>query len=155
MFTDVRRLPVFKNLRQEHTILLEPFIETFSCDAGKIVIQQGSPADYLYVIISGKVEISFKPYDGIPLTVSHVELGGLFGWSAVVGSEFYTSSVIAIEEVEAVRMHGDELRKLCIEHPEAGKEILNCLANAVSSRWKNAHEQVKSILTQGMKNKQS
>lgn len=146
-----RRLPVFANLREEHVKPLETLIETISFRAGEFVIRQNSPADYLYIILRGRVQISFKPYDGAPITVSHVEQGGLFGWSAVIGSEKYTSSAIAIEPLEAVRIHGDELRKISQEDPQAGREILNSLANAVSARWKDAHEQVKLILEKGMK----
>ncbi len=87
----------------------------------------------------------------MPITISHVESGGLFGWSALIGSEKYTSSVIAIEPLEAVRIRGDELRKLTRENPEAGQEILNSLADAISTRWKDAREQVKLMLESGMK----
>ena len=77
------------------------------------------------------------------------------GWSAVVGSEKYTSSVLAIEKLETIRIHRNELRKLCIEQPEAGKAVLERLANNVSSGWKDAHKQVRSILAKGMKNKKN
>ena len=133
--------------------LLKPLFEPFSCSAGVTVLQQGAPANYLYLVISGAVEMAYKPYDGVSITISHVEKDGVFGWSAVVGSEKYTSSAIAIENIEALRIRGSELRKLCVEHPDAGKEILERLANSVSSRWKDANEQVKSILSQGMQNK--
>lgn len=146
------RVPTFKDMNEEYVTLLRPLFEQYSCRSGAIVIQQGENADYLYLVINGKVEVSFKPYDGVPITVSHVGKDGLFGWSAVVGSGIYTSSVTAIEDLETFRIHGNELRRLCMEHPEAGREILERLANAVSSRWKNAHEQVKSILVNGMKN---
>jgi len=79
-----------------------------------------------------------------------VEPGGLFGWSAVIGSEKYTSSAIAIEPLEAVRICGGELRKLAENDPDAGQEILNSLAGAVSARWKDARQQVKLILKKGM-----
>jgi CRP-like cAMP-binding protein len=108
-------------------------------------------ADYFYIVIRGRVEIIFKPYDGNPITVTHVEAGGLFGWSAVVGSRLYTSSAIAIEPMEGIRIRGDLLRKVCMGNPDAGREIMNCLADAVGSRWKDAHEQVRSILSQGMR----
>jgi CRP/FNR family cyclic AMP-dependent transcriptional regulator len=130
--------------------LLKSLFEQFSCSAGTTVIKQGAPVDYLYLVLSGSVEISFKPYDGHLITITHVRQGGLFGWSAVVGSEKYTSSIIAIEDLETVRIHGDELRKLCMEHPESGRAILGYLANTVSSRWKDAHEQVKSIISSGI-----
>ena len=132
--------------------MLEPLFESYTCPAGTVVLQQGKPADYLYLIVSGRAQVSYKPYDGNPITVSHVEKGELFGWSAVVGSENYTSSTIAIESLEAVRVRGRDLRKFCAEHPEEGKDLLERLATSVSSRWSNAREQVKSILTQGIKN---
>ena len=106
------------------------------------MIKQGDAAEFLYLIEKGVVEISYKPYDGEAMTITHVGTDGLFGWSALVGSSKYTSSGIAIEDVDALRIRGADLRKLCVENPEAGKEILDRLASAVSTRWKDAHEQV-------------
>ena len=143
---------IFNDMNTQHGNLLQPLFEVYSCEAGSSVIEQGAPADYLYLVLQGKAEVSFKPYDGIPITVSHVGKDGLFGWSAVVGSQTYTSSVRAIESLETLRIRGSELRKLCVDHPDAGRDILERLATAVSSRWENAHEQVKSILASGMKN---
>jgi len=150
-FFTVDRLPTFSGLNESYLELLEPLFEPFSCRAGTTVLKQGTQANYLYIILNGKVEVSYKPYDGAPITVSHVGKDGLFGWSAVIGSDKYTSSTIAIEDLEAVRIRGSDLRKLCMDHPEAGRAILGRLASSVSSRWKDAHEQVKSILTNGMK----
>jgi CRP-like cAMP-binding protein len=153
MFSDLNLVPAFEDLDDEYMDLLKPLFEPFSCHAGSIVLQQGAPADYLYLVLNGQVEMSFKPHDGTWITISHVEKGGWFGWSAVVGSEKYTSSAIAIEDLETIRIHGNELRKLCVEQPEAGKVVLERLADNVSLRWKDAHKQVQAILTQGLKNK--
>jgi len=153
MFNGLNRVPIFQELDENEMDLLRPLFESFSCQAGNVILQQGAPADFLYLVITGTVEMSFKPYDGNPITVSHVEKGGLFGWSAVIGSEKYTSSAIAIEDIEAFRVRGSELRKFCLEHPEAGKDILERLADGVSSRWEDAHRQIKSLLVQGMTEK--
>ena len=147
------RAPIFKDLDQKYIDLLKPLFEPFSCVAGVKVFQQGSPADYLYLVIDGIVEMTYKPYDGILITVGHVEKDSLFGWSAVVGSEVYTSSAIAIDNIEALRISGSKLRKLCMKHPEAGREILEHLARSVSGRWQDAQTQVKSMLEQGMQDK--
>ena len=141
---------MFSDMNQEDVNLLTPLFERFSCPSGAQIIQQGQPADYLYLVVDGKAQVTYKPYDGIPITVAHVEKDGLFGWSAVVGSGSYTSSVTAIEDLETYRIHGNELRKLCVDHPEAGREILERLASVVSSRWKNSHEQVKAMLVTAM-----
>lgn len=153
MFANLNLLPAFAGLNNKDMDLIKPLFEPFSCTAGSVVLQQGAPADYLYLILGGTVEISFKPPDGNSITISHVEKGGWFGWSAVVGSKKYTSSAIAIQDLEAVRVHSKELRKLCIEQPETAKVFLERLADNVSFRWKDAHKQVKSMLTKGMKGK--
>ena len=70
---------------------------------------------------------------------------------SVIGSPV-TSSVTVIEDIETYRIHGGRLRNLCVDYPQAGKDILDRLANIVSSRENHAHEQVKSILMQGMHN---
>jgi CRP-like cAMP-binding protein len=150
--SEVNRVVIFAELEKEQMDLLRPLFEPFSCSAGTVIFRQGAPADYLYFVLSGKVEVFYKPHDGNPMTVSHVEQGGLFGWSAVVGSEKYTSSTIAIQDLETYRIQGNQLRNLCAEHPEAGQDILERLAKGVSSRWNNAYEQVKAILHQGMHN---
>ena len=149
----VNHHPLIKYLNEKYSELLEPILEPFQCKAGTVVFQQGTPADHLYLVIEGKVDVTYKPYDGVAITVYHVGKDGLFGWSAVVGSEKYTSSATAIETLEAVRLHGSDLRKLCVEHPDAGRDILESLAGAVSSRWQDAQNQVKFILEQGMKDK--
>jgi CRP-like cAMP-binding protein len=131
--------------------LLSPFFEPFQCEVGTVILKQGTPADYLYLVTNGKVDISYKPYDGGPMTVSHVEAGGLFGWSAVVGSENYTSSAVAIEPLQAMRIRGSDIRKYCRAHPDQAPMILEQLAKSVSSRWQHASEQVKLMLAQIMK----
>jgi CRP/FNR family cyclic AMP-dependent transcriptional regulator len=149
----MKRTAMFEDLNENMISLLTPLFEVFSCQPGSIIFQQGDQAEYLYLVLDGKVDVSFKPYDGNPMTISHIDKGGLFGWSAVVGSNTYTSTALAIEDVQAFRIHGSDLLKFCREHPEAGKDILERLADGVSSRWKDAHKQVQSILLQGMNEK--
>ena len=150
MVSDSDLTPLFQSMDDEYIALLRPLFEQVSYQAGAKVIEQGAVADFIYLIEHGKVEISYKPYDGESLTITYVEAGGLFGWSALMGSPKYTSTGIAIEDLDLMRMRGSDLRILCREYPDAGEVILDRLASAVSKRWKNAHEQVKSILQSGI-----
>ena len=126
--------------------MLKPLFEQFNCPADTTVFEQGEPAIYLYLLIKGDVAIRYKPYDGPPITLTHLHGGDAFGWSAVIGSTYYSSSIISESHIEALRIRGTYLLALVREHPEAGKIIMDQLANVVSSRWKNAHVQVQSLL---------
>ena len=146
----MNRVAIFDELDEDLIDLLSPLFEEFSYQPGTTIFRQGEQSEFLYLVINGKVDMSYKPHDGGSITISHVGKGGIFGWSAVVGSDTYTSTAVAIGDVEAFRVHGSDLRKFCREHPQEGKDILERLADGVSSRWKDAHKQVQSILLQGI-----
>jgi CRP/FNR family transcriptional regulator, cyclic AMP receptor protein len=146
----MNRVAIFQGLDANKLELLKPLFEIYSCPSGTVIFQQGDPAEFLYLVVNGQVDMSFKPYDGVSITISHASKDDLFGWSAVVGSDRYTSSAIANENVEAFRVRGSELRRFCRDHPEAGQDILDRMANGVSFRWTDAHKQVQSMLLQGM-----
>src|SRR5215216_1709057 len=110
----VNRIALFQELDVQQLALLKPLLEQWSLRAGTIIFQQGETAKFIYFCISSKIDISFKPYEGIPITVSHVGKGGVFGWSAVVGSEKYTSSAIAIDPAKVFRVQGRKMRKFCV-----------------------------------------
>jgi len=151
MVPDLETTPLFTGIEDEYLALLRPLFERVSFRSGETVIKQGDVAEYIYLVENGTVAITYKPYDDEPITITHVEVGGLFGWSALMGSRNYTSSGIATDDLNVIRLHGSDLRKLCTEHPDAGKVILDRLAGAVSKRWKDAHQQVKALLEGGIK----
>ncbi len=139
-------IPLFQDLAPHQTALLKPLFEQYNCPADTTIFEQGELASYLYLLIKGEVIIRFKPYDTPPIILTRLRSGDVFGWSAVVGSTHYTSSLISETAVETVRVRGSHLLTLAREHPETGAIIMERLVNIVSSRWKNARTQVQSIL---------
>jgi CRP/FNR family cyclic AMP-dependent transcriptional regulator len=143
-------LPLFHGLTPSELKLVISRFEDTSFPADHIVFNQGDPADKLYVVISGRVAIRFKPDDGDVLNVAEVEHNGVFGWSAVLGRQSYTSSAICLEDCEAVYVRGDVLRKLCETHAETGVIILERLAEVIAERLRSTHAHVVDLLRQGI-----
>ena len=146
MFKALESVPLFQDLDDNILHLLEPLFEPYSCPAGAVIFEQGEPAHYLYLILNGAVEMLYKPYDGPQLTLTYLAQGSIIGWSAVVGNATYTSGAISKEECHAIRMTGRDLHKLCATQPEAGRIILDRLAESVSSRWQDARDQIQALL---------
>ncbi len=136
----------FRSLSREQLDLIAPLFEPVTVQGGTVIFKQGDEALYLYVILHGSVTIQYKPYDGPMITLSHLQAGEIFGWSSVVGGETYTSDAISTNDVEALRLRGSNLVKLCAEHRQTGFAILDKLAEAVSPRWTYAREQIQGIL---------
>ena len=146
MLDAVKQVTLLQDLNDEQLEWLTPLFEVFTCPADHVIFEQDERAVYLYLLIKGTVVLHYKPYDGARMILTHLHGGDVFGWSSVVGGTTYASGISSETEIEAVRMRGGDLRKLCREHPKIGIVILDRLAESVSGRWKNSREQVQTIL---------
>jgi len=146
MLNSLPYIPLFLDLEPAQTTLLKPLFEDFSCSVGTVIFEQGDPAQYLYLILMGKVAIHYKPYDGPPLILTRLNQGDVFGWSAVIGSPKYTSSTVSEGDLRAIRVHRKGLWNLVNKNPDTGRTIIDRLANMVSPRLANAHQQIQPLL---------
>ena len=154
MFKALDSVPLFKDLDNDILQLLEPLFEPYSCTAEMAIFEQGDPAHYLYLVLEGTVEMRYKPYDGPPITITNLPQGSIIGWSAVVGNATYTSGAVCKENCQAIRMSKRDLHKLCAKEPDAGRIILDLLAESVSSRWHDAKSQIQGLLNETVSAKQ-
>jgi CRP-like cAMP-binding protein len=146
MFKTLESVPLFKDVDEYILHLLEPLFEPYSLQAGEAIFEQGGPAHYLYLILEGSVEMVYKPYDGPRLTVTNLAQGSIIGWSAVIGNPTYTSGAVCKDNCQTIRMSRRDLHNLCAKEPQAGRIILDLLAESVSSRWEDAQSQIQGLL---------
>lgn len=147
---DFAHLPLFQGLSAEQLLQLEPLLSLYHFRQNHVIFEQGHPAENLYVLQTGEVEVRYKPYDGPILTVAHIQVGGVFGWSAALRRSVYTSSAVAVQESYAYRISGQKLRQLCQRYPETGVMVLDRLADVIAERLRSTHTKVIQVLSQGM-----
>jgi CRP-like cAMP-binding protein len=139
-------LPFFSGLSPDELDLLRVLFITCEVSEGEILFVQGRPAEYLYIVLSGEVEVRYKPDDGPPLTVARVEAGGVVGWSSALGSQVYTSGAVAATPTHLLQVRGSDLRNICERYPGTGVILLDRLAAVIAERLRNTHPQVKAML---------
>ena len=148
------QISVFEDLTPDQYILLETIFSLYICDADEVIFDQGAVADYLYVVVSGEVDIVFKPDDGERIKVARIQNGGVFGWSAAFGSSTYTSGAICVTQSKLLKILGCDLKQLRQNHPETGILILERLASVVAERIRDSvtQDQVVALLEHGLTN---
>lgn len=151
IFDALERSVFFEGLSAADLELLTPYFRPQVYPLDTAVFEQGDNAEYLYLVVRGEVAIRFKPDDGAMMTVTHVQPGGVFGWSAALGNVAYTSGAMCMTDCEVLRVRGNDLRALCDKHPEVGKVILDRLAAVISERWQSRRTQVTSLLAKGIR----
>ncbi len=144
------RLPFFQDLPAEQSRMLEGLFTPCDFFSGSVLFEQGEPADFLYLVVSGEVVIHYKPEDGAIITVARVRGGGIVGWSAALGNAFYTSTAECTNFSQLLRVRGEELRNLCIQYPELSDVVLDRLAAVIAERLRKSHEQVIRLLKQSL-----
>lgn len=144
------KLPIFKDLDENQVMLLRGLFVPCDVYANDKIFTQDTPADNLFIVVTGEVVVNFKPYDGPLITVARVQPGGVVGWSAALGSRMYTSSAEAVAYSQLLRVRGTELRAFCTQMPELGEVILDRLASLIAERLRNTHTHVLALLRNGL-----
>ena len=148
------KLTFFQGLSPAQLTQLRPYFELCDCPPAMSIFAQGSPAIFLYIVVAGEVLVEFKPYDAPPMVIARVKPGGVFGWSAALGNQAYTSGAISTTFSQVLRVQGEDLRALCEKNQDIADIILKRLADVIAERH-NVHPHIMAILENGLRNGKS
>lgn len=149
---DFINLPLFHNLTNQQIEQIGLVLEPCHFTQGQVVFKQGQPAVSLYILARGEVVVNFKPYDGPSLTVSYIQSGGVFGWSAALGRDCYSSTAQASEDSDALCLKGYNLYQFCESYPETGEILMERLASVIAERLHSTYAEILTILKRGKEN---
>jgi CRP-like cAMP-binding protein len=115
----LRRYPFFGALSDEQLRQIAMITEEETHDEGKIFLKEKAPADDLYLLIKGSVDLLFTveeeyhPDRRKEFTVGEINPGELFGISALIEPHLYTSTARAASPVQVLHIDGAALRQRC------------------------------------------
>jgi CRP-like cAMP-binding protein len=66
-----------------------------SCDADRVLFNQGDPSTGLYILLKGEVALSMYGEDGAPLMFILATAGSLLGLPGLIGNQPYSLTAIA------------------------------------------------------------
>lgn len=133
------RAELFHRLPPERLERLKPVLRERRLAKGRIVFREGQPAEFLWVLRSGKVRLIKTSPNGRVTTLETIVAGQVFG--ALDVGDSYPASAEVIEEGRASCVPQRVLAGLLRDHPELGLEILT----VVSRRLREAHERLRSF----------
>jgi len=93
-------------------------------DARTVIFSERDPADVMYVIISGEVELTLH---GEPLGAERE--GGIIGEMAMIDSATRSATATALSKVKLARLDRDEFKALIADNTEFSLHVMAVLAN--------------------------
>jgi CRP-like cAMP-binding protein len=127
---------LFEGLPDDALTAIADLCHEESLASGTTICGEGRPADRVYLLQEGTVGLSVSLTSRpAPLTISMLKSPGqAFGWSAVVGSGYYTASAQAVTDVRIIAVDGHALTAYLEQNPAVGYEVMKRVAQVVSYR---------------------
>jgi predicted acylesterase/phospholipase RssA/CRP-like cAMP-binding protein len=116
-------LELFKDLDR---FALQDFVSEFErvhFVRGETLMQSGDPADFMYVVISGRSHIVIETPDGQERVVAEIGPGESIGEMELISGEERSATVRAARDTELVRLSKSGFERLVHKHPESLMQI--------------------------------
>lgn len=104
---------------------------------GQVIVKQGTPGDYFYVIVEGRCIVTREQPNQKPVRLAELEVGASFGEEALIAEESRNASVTALTRVTLMRLAQDDFRKLLNEPLERRLPLAEAqkLIDGGRARW--------------------
>jgi CRP-like cAMP-binding protein len=136
----LRRYDLFGGLNQEPLNAIAMLTEELTVGRGETIFEDGQPADALYLLVKGCLDLHYVAVDEITpslrkeLFVSEINPGELFGISAMMEPYRYQGTVRASCPSQVLRIDAKGLRALGQLDPKIGAVLMNGVAKATLAR---------------------
>jgi small-conductance mechanosensitive channel/CRP-like cAMP-binding protein len=123
---------LFRSLTPDERAFVADHLRDAPFAAGETCTKQGAVAHFLYVLVSGAVEIR-RHLEGPPgsekiTTVAHLDAPGFFGEMGLMTGEPRTADVVAVTDVMCYRLDKPGLQRILDERPEIAEQFSETLA---------------------------
>jgi CRP-like cAMP-binding protein len=141
----LRRYPYFGGIGEESLKLVAMLADEVTLPANTRMFNEGDPANYLYLIVRGEVNIQYLLGNDELRTVDTLVGGDLLVWSAMIEPYKTTAVGTTTKETHLVRISAPKLRDLCDKDPLLGYRLTIQIAKLLSHRLEGARIQLASI----------
>lgn len=121
-------IPLFQSLDPAERATLAAAMTRVSYPKGEVLFRTGDPGDALYVVRSGKVELSVRDHSGDRIVLDHCGPGGLFGELSMFDGGARTANAEAVDTSELLLLDRKDFLDFLREHPDAALHLLAMVA---------------------------
>lgn len=131
MPTDVallEQVPLFSVLTETDRALLATQLEEERFATGTRIFHRGDPGGSVYVVCSGRVELSVHSDQGDRIHLETAEAGNFFGELSLLDGDPRSADAYALEETHCLRIDRKDLAFLFRSQPDAALGMLTVMA---------------------------
>lgn len=134
----IREVELFAGMSDEVVDEVTKMMVSLTKQAGESLFEQGDPADDLYILESGRLELKM-PGAAKPTIVARSP-GEAVGWSSLAGREKYSAGVTCAEDCRLLKLNKADLDVILRRYPLYGMLFYKRLAGVVGERLIMCHQ---------------
>lgn len=135
-------IPLFASLDDAARAELAASMERLSYPKGQVLFRIGDPGDALFVVRSGKVELSVRDHSGDRIVLDHCDRGMVFGELSLLDGGARTATAETLDNTEVMLLSRDQLQAFVRNHPDAALNLLSVVASRVRKADEMLRERV-------------
>jgi CRP-like cAMP-binding protein len=128
----LKQKDLFGSLDKDFVKEIMDLAETRPHEAGEMLFHEGDPADWLFILLKGRVKLSLGPTGRVVYVVSNA--GEMFGWSSLVGRTSYSASGECMLPTKLLRFDRTRLEKIINDDAAASVNLFKTLAAILGER---------------------
>ncbi|OUL23274.1 transcriptional regulator [Nostoc sp. RF31YmG] len=122
----VRRVPIFKELRDDFIVRLASVMNELSFPSNHAIFRQGEEGRSLYIVVSGRVKVHIGDKK-----LAEVDKGKYFGEMAVFDTQPRSASATTLEPCDCLELTQEQLYDAIEETPEIAVNIIRELSRLI------------------------
>lgn len=144
----LRRYPFFGFLDDVQLKAVAMVGEEVDFEQGDVILDAGAPADVLYFLIDGSVELlyvvkdDFHPELNKELYVSDLNPGEVLGISALIEPYVYSGTIRAVGRCHAIQLDARALRGMCELDAKLAYGVMRQIAKSTMARLQDVRVQL-------------
>ncbi len=120
--------PMFKGLNENQLGELGSFLKIRQAAKGETIISKGSPGLNLYIITSGRMEVTGEG----DMHIAYLGKGEIFGEMSLISGEAAGATVRAVEPAKALYIRGKDFLRILEHYPSVQMYLSRMLAKRLS-----------------------
>lgn len=148
-------VPFLQLLDEKNLAALAADLDVVRFSAGQVLFNYGDPGDSLYVIRSGEVEVFFKDDTGKRIVLETAKAGEVFGELSLLDGGPRTASVVATQDLEALRVDRANLDHFLQRYPAATLDLLTAMGRRLRATADKLRHTASRNVNQEMEDKRT
>jgi CRP-like cAMP-binding protein len=139
----IQEFDLFRDIANEVVEELISVMEDVSYNSGEVVFSEGDPADSLFVLQSGALDLFMAGTS--QATCVAIKAGEAVGWSSLVDRKTYSATVQCAEDSRLYKIDKSNLDRILRQYPSTGLSFYKKLAGLVGERVIKCYQEIAKI----------